>query len=57
MNEILLPLSQEERDLLRRLLETALGDSRVEVHRTTSHPHFASKCSTKNAGFQGFWKS
>ena len=40
MNEIFLRLSQEERDMLSRLLETALGESRVEVHHTHFSPAF-----------------
>jgi Ala-tRNA(Pro) deacylase len=40
MNEILLRLSQEERDMLIRLLGTALGESRVEVHHTHFSPAF-----------------
>ncbi len=34
MSEIQITLSEAERDLLSRMLETALSDKRVEVRRT-----------------------
>lgn len=40
MNEFLLRLTEEERDVLRRLLDTALSESRVEVHRTHFSPGY-----------------
>lgn len=40
MTEINLKLAPEEVAELRRLVESALGDTRVEVHRTHASPHF-----------------
>jgi hypothetical protein len=40
MNEVVLRLTEEEREVLRRLLDSALGESRVEVHRTHFSPGY-----------------
>jgi hypothetical protein len=40
MNEVTLRLTEEERDTLRRLLDSALSESRVEVHRTHFSPGY-----------------
>jgi hypothetical protein len=40
MNTVQVTLSAEEHDLLLRLLQTALGDTRVEVHHTHYSPSF-----------------
>ena len=50
MNEILLRLSQEERNMLSRLLETALGESRVEVHHTHFSPAFRQQVLDEESG-------
>jgi hypothetical protein len=34
MSEVQIPLTSEERDLLTRMLNQALRDKRVEIHRT-----------------------
>jgi hypothetical protein len=43
MGEIQLLLSPQERDELVRLLETALGDTRVELHHTDFSPDYKDK--------------
>ena len=40
MADISLNVTSEEADALRRLVEAALGDTRVEVHRTHHTPEF-----------------
>jgi hypothetical protein len=40
MNEILLRLTEDEREVLRRLLDNALAESRVEAHRTYFSPWY-----------------
>lgn len=40
MNEILLRLNEDERNVLRRLLDSALAESRVEAHRTYFSPWY-----------------
>jgi hypothetical protein len=40
MSEIVLRLTEEEQDVLRRLLDSALAESRVEVHRTHFSPGY-----------------
>lgn len=41
-NTLTVTLSEEERDTILQLLETALGETRVEVHRTHT-PDFRDK--------------
>ena len=50
MNEFLLRLSQDERNMLSRLLETALGESRVEVHHTHFSPAFRQQVLDEESG-------
>ena len=40
MNEVTLRLTDEEREMLRRLLDSAMAESRVEAHRTHFSPWF-----------------
>jgi hypothetical protein len=40
MNDVTVKLNAEEAGLLLRLVGTALGDTRVEVHRTHHTPAF-----------------
>ena len=39
-DEVELRLTEQERDVLRRLLDSALAESRVEVHRTHFSPGY-----------------
>jgi hypothetical protein len=40
MNEVILRFTAEEQEVLRRLLDSALAESRVEVHRTHFSPGY-----------------
>ena len=40
MKEVVLRLTEEEHEVLRRLLDSALAESRVEVHRTHFSPGY-----------------
>lgn len=43
MADVTVTLTLEERTLLQHLLETALGETRVEVHHTHYSPEFRDK--------------
>lgn len=40
MNEYTVVLTQEEKEYLQRVLQTAIGETRVEAHRTHYSPDF-----------------
>jgi hypothetical protein len=40
MNELVLRLTEKKREVLRQLLDSALAESRVEVHRTHFSPGY-----------------
>jgi hypothetical protein len=53
MNEMHLSFTTEERALLHRLLQTALGDARVEVHRTHHTPAYREQVKAEEAMLRG----
>lgn len=48
-----LPLTPEEKTLMVRLLETALGETRVEVHRTHFSPEFREEVKRQESLIRG----
>jgi hypothetical protein len=56
MNELKLPLTEDQRDLLRRLLDSALAESRVEVHRTHFSPGYRERVLAEESCIAGLLK-
>jgi hypothetical protein len=53
MNEMHVSFTAEELALLHRLVETALGDARVEVHRTHHTPSYREQVKAEEAMLRG----
>jgi len=53
MNEMHVTFTTEELDLLHRLVHTALGDARVEVHRTHHTPSYREQVKAEEAMLRG----
>ena len=53
MNEMHVSFTAEELVLLHRLVQTALGDARVEVHRTHHTPSYREQVKAEEAMLRG----
>jgi hypothetical protein len=53
MNEMHISFTGEELALLHRMVETALGDARVEVHRTHHTPAYREQVKAEEAMLRG----
>jgi hypothetical protein len=56
MNEVVLRLTEEEHEVLRRLLDSALADSRVEAHRTHFSPGYRERVLEEESCIVGLLK-
>jgi hypothetical protein len=56
MNEFKLPLTEDQRDMLRRLLDSALAESRVEAHRTHFSPGYRERVLEEESCIAGLLK-
>jgi Ala-tRNA(Pro) deacylase len=56
MSDIVLRLTEEEREVLRQLLDSALAESRVEAHRTHFSPWYREQVLDEESCIAGLLK-